>query len=82
MDNSNSHRQLPTKGYYYSSLFVLYSTADGSLVGAGVLSLVDQEAAVILFLTSHGKRLLDERPLPKELLTRFKEKFPVSKDYF
>lgn len=47
-----------------------------------MLSLVDQEAAVMLFLTSHGKRLLDERPLPKELLTRFNEKFPASKAYF
>lgn len=45
------------------------------------MSLVDQEAAVMLFLTSHGKRLLDERPLPNELLTKFKEKFPVSKAY-
>lgn len=75
-------RQLPTKGDNFSSLFVLCSTADGRLVGAGVLSLVDQEAAVMLFLTSHGKRLLDERPLPKELLTRFNEKFPASKAYF
>jgi len=49
------------------------------VLATGVLGLVDQEAAVLACLAAHGKRLLTEQPLPKELLTRFKEKFPSCK---
>lgn len=52
---------------------------DGHEIELGVLGLVDQEAAVLACLAAHGKRLLSEKPLPKELLTRFKEKFPSCK---
>ncbi|KAG0600495.1 hypothetical protein M758_11G038800 [Ceratodon purpureus] len=52
---------------------------DGHEIELGVLGLVDQEAAVLACLSVHGKRLLSEQSLPKELLTRFKEKFPACK---
>lgn len=52
---------------------------DGHELELGVLALVDQEDAVLACLTALGKRLLSEHPLPKELLTRFKEKFPACK---
>lgn len=51
------------------------------MVDPGVLALVDQDAAVLACLQAQGKRLLSERPLPKELVIRFKEKFPQSKAY-
>lgn len=49
------------------------------MLATGVLGLVDQEAAVLACLAAYGKRLLSEQPVPKELLARFKEKFPASK---
>jgi hypothetical protein len=55
---------------------------DGHEVELGVLALVDHEAQVLQHLKVHGKRLLSEQPLPKELIERFKDKFPESKPYF
>ena len=49
------------------------------MLAIGVLGLVDQEATVLACLAAHGKRLLSEQSLPKELLTRFKDKFPACK---
>jgi hypothetical protein len=55
---------------------------DGHEVELGVLALVDHEAQVLQHLKVHGKRLLSKQPLPKELIERFKDKFPESKPYF
>lgn len=49
------------------------------LLATGVLALVDQEATVLGCITAHGKRLLEQQQLPKELLARFKDKFPACK---
>lgn len=52
---------------------------DGHEIELGVLALVDQEATVLGCITAHGKRLLEQQQLPKELLARFKDKFPACK---
>jgi hypothetical protein len=50
-------------------------------VGTGVLALVDFEKEVLASLKQHGKKLTSNQPVPKDLLTRFREKYPEARAY-
>lgn len=50
-------------------------------LGIGVLALVDFEKEVLASLKQHGKTLTNNQPVPKDLLNRFREKFPEARAY-
>ena len=50
-------------------------------VVTGVLALVDFEKEVLASLKQHGKKLTSNQPMPKDLLNRFKEKYPEARAY-
>ncbi|KAL3700792.1 hypothetical protein R1sor_018814 [Riccia sorocarpa] len=55
---------------------------DGQDIELGVLGLVNSESQVMAFIKDHGQTLMNKLTLSKELISRFKEKFPESKALF
>ncbi|KAL2650845.1 hypothetical protein R1flu_018973 [Riccia fluitans] len=55
---------------------------DGQDIELGVLGLVNSETQVMAFIKDHGQTLMKKLTLSKELISRFKDRFPESKSLF